>query len=78
MKTISNQETRQDVSKAYLDLLRFLLLLLSLGLGDGGQSVLLTDSSGLVAAGSNVTEGGADDTALVLDGLAGTLLGDFL
>lgn len=71
MRQRTNTETN-------LSLLYLLLLLFCLCLGNGSQSLLCADGSGLVAAGSDSGEVGADDTALVLHGLARALLRDFL
>ena len=66
------------MQKTNLGLLGLLLLLLCLCLGNGGQPLLCADGSGLVAAGSDSGEVSANDTALVLHGLARALLRDFL
>lgn len=60
-----------------LGLFRLLLLLLSLGLCNSRNSLLVTDSSGLVALGGNSSKVGTNDTTLVLYGPARTLLSDF-
>jgi hypothetical protein len=69
---------RTTVRATHLDLLGLLLLLFSLGLGDGGEAGLLPDSGGLVPPGGDGGEVGTDDTTLVLHGLAGALLGNLL
>jgi len=61
-----------------LGLFRLLLFLLSLGLCDGRNSLLVADSSGLVAPGSDSGKVSTNDTTLVLYSPAGTLLSDFL
>jgi hypothetical protein len=66
------------VTNLGLLLLRFLLLLLGLRLGDGGLTGSCAVRGGLVAAGGNGGEIGTNDTTLVLHGTAGTLLGDLL
>lgn len=66
------------MQKTNLGLLGLLLLLLCLCLGDGSQPLLCADGSGLVAAGSDSGEVSANDTALVLHGLARALLGNLL
>ena len=70
--------TDVDGADLGLLLLGLLLLLLCLCLGDGSQSLLLADGSGLVAPGGDSGEISTDDATLVLDGFAGTLLGDLL
>lgn len=65
-------------SSTYLGLFRLLLFLLSLGLCDGRNSLLVADSSGLVAPGSDSGKVSTNDTTLVLHGPARTLLSDFL
>jgi hypothetical protein len=55
-----------------------LLLLLVLSSGECGVTLSLTNFGLLVTLGEDGREVGTDDTTLSLDGLAGTLLGDFL
>lgn len=57
---------------------RLLLLLLVLSGGESGVTLSLTNLGLLVTLGQDGREIGTDDTTLSLDGLAGTLLGDFL
>lgn len=53
-------------------------LLVLLALGDGGLAGGSTDLGLLVSAGVDLVERSTDDTTLVLDGLARTLLGNLL
>lgn len=62
----------------HLDLLGLLLLLFSLGLGDGGKALLLPDGGGLVPLRGDGSEVSTDDTTLVLHGLARAFLGNLL
>jgi len=62
----------------HLGLLCLLFLLFSLSLGDGSSAGLCPGGFGEVAAGGDGGEISADDTTLVLDGLARALLGDLL
>lgn len=67
-----------EIRTAHLDLLDLLLLLVCLRLGDRSLSRLRPHSHSLVPPGSDGSQVSTDNTTLVLDGLAGSLLGNFL
>lgn len=64
-----------DLLGTLLGLLRFLLLL---GSGNISSASSLTDGSRLLTLGNNLLPGGTNDGTLNLNGLASTLLGNFL
>lgn len=80
MRVVSYTQPRilNDACQTYLGLLRLLVLLLRLSLGNGRQPLLLAGLSSLVALGGDGGEVGTDDTTLMLHGLARALLGDLL
>lgn len=75
---VSDPRPKYCGKETRLGLLRLLLLLLCLSLGDGGQPRLGTGLSSLVPLGGDGGKVSADNTTLVLHGLARALLGNLL